>query len=94
MCTSRDYLIQIIPCQLGSYCNVASERSLSFLRPIYSYTKKQARVNHTMMLHIHNNNSVANEFVQERKHQLHKCTSNIAIAKSYSVISLDIIQVL
>ena len=35
---------------------------------------KQVRVNHTMMLYIHNNimldlNSVANEFIQGSKHQ-------------------------
>ena len=60
--------------------NAASERSFSTLRRLKSYlrsTMKQARLNHTMVLHIYTEildnlelNSIANEFVQGSDHRL------------------------
>jgi len=60
--------------------NAASERSFSTLRRLKRYlrsTMNQARLNHTMVLHIYTEildnlelNSVANEFVQESEHIL------------------------
>ena len=60
--------------------NAASERSFSTLRRLKSYlrsTMNQARLNHTMVLHIYTEildnielNSVANEFVQGSEHRL------------------------
>lgn len=60
--------------------NAASEWSFSVLRTVKSYlrsTMKQARLNHTMVLHIYKEmldaldlNSVANEFVKASEHRL------------------------
>ena len=60
--------------------NAASERCFSVLRRVKSYlrsTMKQARLNHTMVLHIYKDmldaldlNSVADEFVEASEHRL------------------------
>ena len=60
--------------------NAASERSFSTLRRLKSYlrsTMKQARLYHTMVLHLYTEildnlelNSIANEFVQGSDHRL------------------------
>ena len=60
--------------------NAASERSFSTLRRVKSYlrsTMKQARLNHTILLHIYKEmldnlelNGIANEFVQGNEHRL------------------------
>lgn len=59
--------------------NAVSERSFSTLRRVKSYlrsTMSQARLNHTMLLHIHKNHTdqldlidIGNEFVKESPHR-------------------------